>query len=85
MSIGTRSVTLAQGAVRRDEVRRGSGGKRADVQALKQAAGALGLKLVYKRNLLGRLRSAHAPEEIALVERAVAITGPVTRRRRALP
>jgi Xaa-Pro aminopeptidase len=48
--------------------------ERADVQALKQAAGALGLKLVYKRDLLARLRSAHAPEEIALLERAVAIT-----------
>ena len=48
--------------------------ERADVQGLKQAAGALGLKLVYKRDLLARLRSAHAPEEIALLERAVAIT-----------
>ena len=48
--------------------------ERTDVQALKQAAGALGLKLVYKRDLLARMRSAHAPEEIALLERAVAIT-----------
>jgi len=48
--------------------------ERTDVQALKQAAGALGLKLVYKRDLLARMRSAHAPEEIALLERAVTIT-----------
>jgi Xaa-Pro aminopeptidase len=48
--------------------------ERADVQALKQAAGALGLKLVHKRDLLARLRSAHPPEEVALLERAVAIT-----------
>jgi len=47
---------------------------RDDVQALKQAAGAQGLKLVYKRELLARLREAHTPEEIALMERAVAIT-----------
>jgi Xaa-Pro aminopeptidase len=47
---------------------------RSDVQALKQAAGAQGLKLVHKRDLLARLREAHTPEEIALMERAVAIT-----------
>lgn len=47
---------------------------RSDVQALKQAAAAQGLRLVYKRDLLERLRSAHGPEEIALMERAVAIT-----------
>ena len=29
---------------------------------------------MYKRDLLARLRSAHAPEELALMERAVAIT-----------
>jgi Xaa-Pro aminopeptidase len=48
--------------------------ERSDVQALKQAAGAQGLKLVYKRDLMARLREAHTPEEIALMERAVAIT-----------
>jgi len=32
------------------------------------------LKLVYKRDLLDRLRSAHTPEEVARLERAVAIT-----------
>ena len=48
--------------------------ERNDVQAVKQAAGALGLKLVHQRDLLARLRSAHTPEEIALIERSVAIT-----------
>ncbi len=47
---------------------------RSDVQAVRQAAGALGLKLSHKRNLLGQLRAAHTPEEIALMERAVAVT-----------
>jgi Xaa-Pro aminopeptidase len=47
---------------------------RSDVEALKQAAGALGMKLLYKRDLLARLRSAHTAEELALMERAVAIT-----------
>jgi len=48
--------------------------ERTDVLAVKQAAGALGVKLVHKRELLARLRSAHTPEEIALLEKAVAIT-----------
>ena len=48
--------------------------ERNDVQALKQAAGALGVKLVYKRDLLRGLRAAHGPEEIARIERAVTIT-----------
>jgi len=48
--------------------------ERNDVLAVKQAAGALGVKLVHKRELLARLRSAHTPDEIALLERAVAIT-----------
>ena len=48
--------------------------ERSDVQAVKQAAGAMGLKLVYKRDTLARLREAHTPEEVALIERAVAIT-----------
>jgi len=48
--------------------------ERNDVKALRQAAGALGLKLVYKRDLLDRLRSAHPPEEVARLERAVTIT-----------
>ncbi len=48
--------------------------ERSDVQAVRQAAAALGLKLVYKRDLLARLREAHTPEEVARLERAVAIT-----------
>jgi Xaa-Pro aminopeptidase len=48
--------------------------ERTDVLAVKQAAGALGVKLVHKRELLARLRSAHTAEEIALLEKAVAIT-----------
>jgi Xaa-Pro aminopeptidase len=48
--------------------------ERNDAQAVKQAAGASGLKLTYKRETLARLRAAHTPEEIALLERAVAIT-----------
>ena len=48
--------------------------ERNDVQAPRQAAGALGLKLVYKRDLLTRLREAHGPEEIALMEQAIAAT-----------
>jgi Xaa-Pro aminopeptidase len=48
--------------------------ERNDVKAVRQAAGALGLKLVYKRDLLARLREAHGPEEIALMEQAIAAT-----------
>ena len=47
---------------------------RSDVQAVRQAASAQGLKLVYKRDLLAQLREAHTHEELALLERAVAIT-----------
>ncbi|MFL5291122.1 MAG: aminopeptidase P N-terminal domain-containing protein [Myxococcales bacterium] len=48
--------------------------ERNDVAALRKAAAALGVKLVYKRQLLERLREAHAPEELALMEQAIAIT-----------
>ena len=48
--------------------------ERPDVQALRQAAAAQGLKVVYKREVLGRMREAHTPEELALMERAIAIT-----------
>ena len=47
---------------------------RDDVAALRQAASALGVRLVYKRQLLERLREAHGPEELALMEQAIAIT-----------
>ena len=48
--------------------------ERPDVQALRQAGTAAGVKIVHRRDLLARLRAAHGPEEIALLERAVAIT-----------
>jgi Xaa-Pro aminopeptidase len=47
---------------------------RDDVAALRQAAAALGVNLVFKRQLLERLREAHGPEELALMEQAIAIT-----------
>jgi Xaa-Pro aminopeptidase len=48
--------------------------ERPDAVLSKQVAGALGLKVVYKRDLLARLRAAHEPPELALLERAVEIT-----------
>ena len=48
--------------------------ERSDVQAIKQAAAAQGIKLVYKRELLSKLRQAHSPDELARMERAIAIT-----------
>ena len=48
--------------------------ERDDVTSVRQAAAALGIKLVYKRQLLERLREAHGPEELALMEQAIAIT-----------
>jgi len=48
--------------------------ERPDVALSRQVASAFGLKLVYKRDLLARLRSAHGPEELPLLERAVDIT-----------
>jgi len=48
--------------------------ERPDVQAIRQAAGAQGIKVVYKRDLIAKLRQAHGPEEIARMERAIAIT-----------
>ena len=48
--------------------------ERPDVVATRQAGAALGLKVVYKRDLLARLRAAHAPEELALMERAIGLT-----------
>ncbi len=48
--------------------------ERPDALLARQLASALGLRLVYKRDLLARLRAAHEPPEIALLERAVEIT-----------
>jgi Xaa-Pro aminopeptidase len=47
---------------------------RADAELARRAAGALGLRIVYKRDLLDRLRAAHDSEELARMERAVQIT-----------
>lgn len=48
--------------------------ERRDVVLSHQLAKAYGLKLEYKRDLLARLREAHGSEELALMERAIAIT-----------
>jgi Xaa-Pro aminopeptidase len=48
--------------------------ERPDVVVARQLASALGLRLVHKRDLIARLRAAHEPPEIALMERAVEIT-----------
>jgi len=47
---------------------------RPDAALSRQLASALGLRLVYKRDLIARLRAAHEAQEIALMERAVDIT-----------
>ncbi len=48
--------------------------ERPDAVLARQLASALGLRLVHKRDLIARLRAAHEPPEIALMERAVEIT-----------
>ncbi|HZM51352.1 MAG TPA: M24 family metallopeptidase, partial [Vicinamibacteria bacterium] len=48
--------------------------ERPDAVLSRQVASALGLKLVYKRDLLARLRETHEPQELALMEKAVDIT-----------
>jgi Xaa-Pro aminopeptidase len=47
---------------------------RNDDELALRAAGRFGLKVTYKRGLLADLRSAHGPEELERMERAVAIT-----------
>jgi Xaa-Pro aminopeptidase len=47
---------------------------RADVALSHKAAGAAGARTEFKRGLLAALRSAHGPEEIERMERAIAIT-----------
>jgi Xaa-Pro aminopeptidase len=47
---------------------------RNDDELALRAAGRFGLKVIYKRGLLADLRSAHGPEELERMERAVAIT-----------
>ena len=48
--------------------------ERPDAILSRQVASALGLKLVYKRDLLARLRETHEPQELALMEKAIDIT-----------
>jgi len=48
--------------------------ERPDAVLARQLASALGLRIVYKRDLIARLRAAHEPQEVALMERAVEIT-----------
>jgi Xaa-Pro aminopeptidase len=48
--------------------------ERPDAVLSRQLAQALGLRTVYKRDLIARLRAAHDAPEIALIERAVEIT-----------
>jgi Xaa-Pro aminopeptidase len=48
--------------------------ERRDVTRSRALADAFGLEVKYQRDLLARLRAAHGPEEMALLERAVAIT-----------
>jgi Xaa-Pro aminopeptidase len=47
---------------------------RNDDELAQRLGSRFGLKLVYKRGLLAALRSAHSPEEIERMERAIAIT-----------
>jgi Xaa-Pro aminopeptidase len=47
---------------------------RNDDELALRLAGRFGLKVIYKRGLLADLRSAHGPEELERMERAIAIT-----------
>jgi len=47
---------------------------RNDDELAQRVASRFGLKVIYKRGLLAALRSAHGPEEIDRMERAIAIT-----------
>ena len=47
---------------------------RPDVELSKQAAGAAGVNTVWKRKLIESLREAHSPEELARMERAIALS-----------
>ena len=48
--------------------------ERSDAELATRVAQRFGLKIKYQRSLLAQLRSAHTPEEIERMERAVAIT-----------
>jgi Xaa-Pro aminopeptidase len=47
---------------------------RKDADLAARVASRYGLKLIFKRGLLAQLRSAHTPEELERMERAIAIT-----------
>lgn len=47
---------------------------RPDVELALRTAARFGLKIVYRRGLLAELRSAHTPEELERMRRAIAIT-----------
>jgi len=66
-AVGAECVTVIAPATGLAEERR-------DVARSRALAEAHGLKVTHKRDLLARLREAHGPEELALLERAVAIT-----------
>ncbi|GAC1542904.1 MAG: aminopeptidase P N-terminal domain-containing protein [Myxococcales bacterium] len=59
------AAALAEGQEGRD---------RADADLARKAATSLGLRTVFKRGLLARLRAAHDAEELARMERALQIT-----------
>lgn len=61
------AVIAPPGSLERDKVR-------PDAALGAELADALGLKRIYRRGLLAGLRAAHGPEELALLERAVAVT-----------
>jgi Xaa-Pro aminopeptidase len=76
---GSPEVALASAGVHHDCVAiiaPGSMAKadRNDDELALRTAGRFGLKVTYKRGLLADLRSAHGPEELERMERAVAIT-----------
>lgn len=48
--------------------------ERSDAQLAQKLASRLGLKVEFKRALLATLRAAHGPEEVARLERAIAIS-----------
>ena len=51
----------------------GAKDERADVELTRQAAAAASVNVVFKRKLLESMRAAHGPEEVARMERAIAL------------
>ena len=52
----------------------GAKDERPDVELTRQAAGAASVNVVFKRKLLESMRAAHGPEEVARMERAIALS-----------